>query len=183
MKRQGNASRVLLWIAFIATCISIVFAIFSSIVLSFNVWGIADALGKMISSYGYSYDVSSEVSSLVFSFVFQALIELYFAVFYFKALKYRANSPMFARKLLFKSIWQCFVGSFVPAVFALIAATIMSKQKAVLPMESLSCANSELPGYKLEAMSEAVARLKELKDKGAISEEEYYANLNRILEG
>jgi len=50
-------------------------------------------------------------------------------------------------------------------------------------MESLSCANSELPGYKLEAMSEAVARLKELKDKGAISEEEYYANLNRILEG
>ena len=35
---------------------------------------------------------------------------------------------------------------------------------------------------KFEAMSQAVTRLKELRDSGAISEEEYYANLNKILE-
>ena len=43
-------------------------------------------------------------------------------------------------------------------------------------------ANPYISDYKLNAMSEAVARLKELRDKGAISEEEYYINLNKILE-
>ena len=39
-----------------------------------------------------------------------------------------------------------------------------------------------LPDYKLNAMGEAVSKLKALRDSGAISEEEYYATLNKILE-
>ena len=37
--------------------------------------------------------------------------------------------------------------------------------------------------YKKKAMGEAISRLKELKAQGAISEEEYYETLNKILEG
>ena len=37
--------------------------------------------------------------------------------------------------------------------------------------------------YKMKAMTEAVARLKELRQSGAISDEEYYATLDKILEG
>ena len=42
--------------------------------------------------------------------------------------------------------------------------------------------NAYLSQFKMEAMSDAVRKLKELKERGAISEEEYYASLNKILE-
>ena len=51
------------------------------------------------------------------------------------------------------------------------------------PTIAKSQEQSFLSDYKLMAMSEAVTRLKELRATGAISEEEYYANLNKILEG
>ena len=89
-----------------------------------------------------------------------------------------------------RSIWHFILGSFLPALFAMISASVMGKQKQPAQVASVEEAFKEgenkedkVPDYKLTAMTEAIERLKELKDKGAISEEEYYANLNRILEG
>ena len=57
----------------------------------------------------------------------------------------------------------------------------MSKQKKKIVVTETSDDNF-INDAKLTAMSEAVTRLKELRESGAISEEEYYANINKILE-
>ena len=58
----------------------------------------------------------------------------------------------------------------------------MSKQKQTLA-DVQAQSEEYINEMKLAAMSEAVTRLKELRASGAISEEEYYANINKILEG
>jgi hypothetical protein len=124
---------------------------------------------------------------ILFTLILEIVVELYFALFYLKAIKFNANSVSFARRLMSKSIWHFIFGSFIPSLFAMISASIMSRQavpaKPIDTAETIKEDENKLPDYKLTAMSEAIERLKELKDKGAISEEEYYANLNRILEG
>ena len=73
------------------------------------------------------------------------------------------------------------ISSFLPAIFALIAGIRMNKEKAPVPVANVNN-NPYLSEYKMEVMSDAVKRLKELKEQGAISEEEYFASLNKILE-
>ena len=182
MKNKKDASRVMLWFAFVLTCLIILLSVFCAIVLSFNLRGVTDILVETIASSGYALDAESEVTTMIFSFVLSAFVEIYFAIFYGKAIKFKVSSPMFARQLMNKSFWQLILGSFLPALFAMISASLMSKKKRVEPAEVISEA-SGLNVYKLNVMSEAVERLKQLKASGAISEEEYYASLNRILEG
>ena len=78
-----------------------------------------------------------------------------------------------------KGIFQAFIGSAIAGIFAIIAGAIMKDQKAVVVAEEK--VQTDISDLKLNAMKEAVLRLKELKERGAISEEEYYANLDKIL--
>ena len=71
-----------------------------------------------------------------------------------------------------------FIGSAIAGVLALIAGAIMKDQRVDVSEEKVQ---TDIPDIKLNAMKEAVLRLKELKERGAISEEEYYANLDKIL--
>ena len=153
------------------------------VVLAFNLWGVADYMGEVMVSMGYAMDAESEISSMVFSFMLSAGVEIYFSMFYAKVLKFKANSPIVARRLMNKSIWQFLLGSILPAIFVMISASVMARQKQMTPADIVSERVDAIASYKLEAMTEAVRRIKELKEKGVISEEEYYANLNRILEG
>lgn len=188
MTKKRNTSRVLLIIACVLSFATLVASAVGALLIGFNVGGVSDALNALLVNNGYSVtEADSEITMMMFSFILEVFIELSFALFYLKAIKFRANSLSFARRLMSKSIWHLILGSFLPALFAMISATVMGRQQPakVVNVEEAFKENKEdkVPDYKLNAMSEAIARLKELKDKGAISEEEYYANLNRILEG
>ena len=191
MTKKKNTSRVLLIIACVLSFVTLGASAFGATLLGFNIGGISDVLREMLLDAGYAAtEVDSEITMMMISFVLEVFIELSFAVFYLKAIKFRANSLSFARRLMSRSIWHFILGSFPPALFAMISASVMGKQKQPAQVASVEEAFKEgenkedkVPDYKLTAMTEAIERLKELKDKGAISEEEYYANLNRILEG
>ena len=191
MTKKKNTSRVLLIIACVLSFVTLGASAIGATLLGFNIGGISDVLREMLLDAGYAAtEVDSEITMMMISFVLEVFIELSFAIFYLKAIKFRANSLSFARRLMSKSIWHFILGSFPPALFAMISASVMGKQKQPVQVASVEEAFKEgenkedkVPDYKLTAMTEAIERLKELKDKGAISEEEYYANLNRILEG
>lgn len=191
MTKKKNTSRVLLIIACVLSFVTLGASAIGATLLGFNIGGISDVLREMLLDAGYAAtEVDGEITMMMISFVLEVFIELSFAVFYLKAIKFRANSLSFARRLMSRSIWHFILGSFLPALFAMISASVMGKQKQPAQVASVEEAFKEgenkedkVPDYKLTAMTEAIERLKELKDKGAISEEEYYANLNRILEG
>lgn len=191
MTKKKNTSRVLLIIACVLSFVTLGASAIGAILLGFNVGGISDVLREMLLDAGYAAtEVDSEITMMMISFVLEVFIELSFALFYLKAIKFRANSLSFARRLMSKSIWHFVLGSFLPSLFAMLSAWSMGKQKQPAQVASVEEAFKEsekkedkVPDYKLTAMTEAIERLKELKEKGAISEEEYYANLNRILEG
>lgn len=188
MKAKTNKSRVFLIIACVLSFIMFASSAILAIMVGFNIGGITDVIGKMMLASGYSAtEIDGEIAVMIFSFVINLLFELYFALFYLKAIKYRANSLSFARRLMSKSIWHFILGSFIPAIFAMISASIMGREKVeVKPIQETEPMGEDevkVSNYKLTAMKEAVERLRELKEKGAISEEEYYANLNKILEG
>ena len=86
------------------------------------------------------------------------------------------------------SVWYLILTSIsLPSLFALIAGLLMTSKAnkpviaTAVPKEAAP--TSEINEYKMKAMTEAVNRLKELRQSGAITEEEYYANLDKILEG
>ena len=84
--------------------------------------------------------------------------------------------------VLIYAIIQFLFSAYIPAIFGIITGALMINKKPATILNK-SQEQSFLSDYKLTAMSEAVARLKQLRESGAISEEEYYANLNKILEG
>jgi hypothetical protein len=83
--------------------------------------------------------------------------------------------------MIYKGIFQILFGFYITGVLALVFGIVYSNKKQVTPMADF-VEQDGIPAYKLEAMREAVARLKKLREVGAISEEEYYLNLNKILE-
>lgn len=187
MTTKKYKGRTMLIVACVLSFVLLAISGIAALMIIFNIGGITDALAEMLMELGYAAtEIDGEISVMLFTFVLEVFVELYFALFYLKAIKFKANSVSFARRLMSKSIWHFLLGAFLPALFAMIAASMMGRQEIkVEPTEVKEAAKEEgaVPDYKLTAMSEAIARLKELKDKGAISEEEYYANLNRILEG
>ena len=188
MTAKKNKSRIMLIIACVLSFVLLAGSAIAALMIIFNIGGITDALSQMMLQAGYAAtEVDGEITVMLFTFILEVFVELYFALFYLKAIKFRANSLSFARRLMSKALWHFILGAFIPAMFAMISASIMGRQGAtVRPVEvkeEIKEDENKVPDYKLNAMSEAIARLKELKDKGAISEEEYYANLNRILEG
>ena len=68
-------------------------------------------------------------------------------------------------------------------IFGIIAGIVIKNKKPKLIIENTATKEGEVSDCKLTAMTEAVTRLNELRSSGAISEEEYYATLNKILEG
>ena len=179
-KKQKN--NTLLIIACVLSYLSVATSIILAIMLGCNILGSADFYKEMIVKYiSPNVDVSSQLTMQIIDFGITALINLYFAGFYLKGLKYRVNTNQYGSLVIGQALFQILFASFVAGLFALIAGIVMYRRKVEVVVET-GTANSYLSDYKMEAMSEAVRRLKELKEKGAISEEEYYASLNKILE-
>lgn len=173
---------VLLIITFVLTLINVLFNVFFVIMLAGNLFGIVDYYNAIMSTVVTGYDVSAYMTSIYLNAFFTISINIYVLVFYFKGIKYKVNNKQYGRAMVYYGIMQLLFSTYIAGIFSIITAIVMINKKPA-PIEEKANAQSYLSDYKLTAMSEAVTRLKELRASGAISEEEYYANLNKILEG
>ena len=181
MTKKKNKN-IMLLITFILTLIHIAFIVFIGVAFAFNLFGIVEYLDYLASTYiENGFELSVYMTSYYFELIISAVVNIYSAIFYYKGFKYRINNKQYAKYAIFNGIIQILFSGLVPGIFGIISGTIMLNKKPKMLMEQTS-EQSFLSDYKLMAMSEAVERLKELRKNGAISEEEYYANLNKILE-
>lgn len=181
MKKKTKTNGLLIT-ACVLSYVSVLLSMGLAIFLMFNIAGLADLYKELLQTYmpGYN-DASSDLTLYIVELALVALLNLYFANFYLKGLRYRVDSPQYGRMILNHSLFQMLFASFLAGIFAMISAVVMGRKKPVERTNKQE-ENPYLSEYKIEAMSDAVRRLKELKAKGAISEEEYYASLNKILE-
>lgn len=177
---KTNKKNKLLLTALIITYISIATTLLILAVLMLNLFETADIVEAYLAEYMGVEDTSFMMTMYYVEMFLSVLINIYAARNYSKVYKFRLNNRDAGRFITSVALWQLLFSSWVPALFGFIAGIRMMRRKVEV---ETSPANPYLSDYKLNAMSEAIARLKELRDKGAISEEEYYASLNKVLEG
>lgn len=179
--KTKQKTNVLLLIGCIISYSSVIMAIVVAVMLAFNIAGASDEYMQLLKTFMIdSTDLSGEVTMSIIELGFTALLNLYFASYYLKGLKYHIDSKPYGKMLVTQGIFQMIIASFLSGLLVVIAGARMSKK--VQKTESQS-GETYISEYKMQAMSEAIKRLKELKAQGAISEEEYFATLNKILEG
>lgn len=179
MTKKKNKN-VMLTLTLIFTILQICINVFVGFVLAFNLWGFIDYYNELMSSVIANYDLNMYLTSYYIELALASIINIYSAIFYFKGIKYKVSNKQYGKMVVVYAIIQLLFSAYIPAIFGIIAGALMINKK---PTIAKSQEQSFLSDYKLMAMSEAVTRLKELRATGAISEEEYYANLNKILEG
>ncbi len=152
------------------------------IILGCNLFGISDLYVDFLhETVSYLIDAESQISLMCIDFLVSAMVDFYFGRFYFRANRSPFKSVQLGGAIVTTGVLQILFGSFVPGLFGVIAGVVMkkAKNKNLKPAPE----NLNVSDFRFTAMSEAVTRLNELRSSGAISEEEYYANLNKILEG
>lgn len=179
--KSKQKNNVCLVIACVLSYVTVALSILLALFVAFNLLGVGDLYRTLLVKYLESTNVEADVTMYIIELGLAALMNLYFANYYLKGIKYKVNTKQYGKMLISQSIFQFLLGSALSAIFAMIAGNQMTRKQPA-PVENIAVDNPYLSSYKMEAMSEAVRRLKELKEKGAISEEEYYATLNKILE-
>jgi len=181
MLNTRKKSKMLL-VTLIFTIIHLSLIAFVAIVLMFNLFGIVDAMDYLLQSYvAKEMTIDSMLSTYYFELLFSFIANFSAARLYYKGYKYNATGEIFGRRVIMDAIFQLLFSAFIPGILALITGILMLKQPRPVMTEEEQV-NAYINETKLAAMSEAVNRLKELRASGAISEEEYYANINKILE-
>lgn len=178
-KRNKNA---LLITTFVFTVISLVFNLFLGLSITCNLFGVTDYYNSIMSSVVEGYDINMYMTSFIINLILTVGTNLYCAIFYYKGIKYRVNNKQYGKMLIYYGIVQLLFSTYLSGIFALITATVMINHKPKT-LDEKANTQSYISDYKMVAMTEAITRLKELRANGAISEEEYYDNLNKILEG
>ena len=173
----------LLLTTIILTIIHMSLLLLAALALVFNIFGIVDIMNMILQDYleagvTIDYYLATYYFELGLSFV----VNFSCVRLYIKGYRYGVYGEVFGRRIIMNSIIQLLFSSFLPGIFALVTGIMMSKQKQTLA-DVQAQSEEYINEMKLAAMSEAVTRLKELRASGAISEEEYYANINKILEG
>ena len=160
-------------------------ALFAALMIGFNILGVADAYGELVKQMATlgTVDVEMQVMLATIELIVCALLCFYFGKFYVRANKMPVKPPQMGKTVIFMAVMQLLFCSFIPAIFGIIAGIVIKNKKPKLIIENTSTKEGEVSDFKLTAMTEAVTRLNELRSSGAISEEEYYATLNKILEG
>lgn len=158
------------------------------ILLGFNIFKVSDVVIEVLLQAGYQL---GEVEIVLFgdtiSMIAGGLISIYFGRFYFKVDKSLFKPRELGNTVITMSVVQILFSSFLPAIFGIIAGVKMrsgSFNTAKVDAKTAKTASDAgISEFKMTAMSEAVSKLNELRSRGAISDEEYYATLNKILEG
>ncbi|MBE5736472.1 MAG: SHOCT domain-containing protein [Clostridiales bacterium] len=149
--------------------------------IAFDPWGIIDIVNQMYAETGYEMDTTFMLLELCLI----ALVNLSAGIRYM-SIRRRGVNPRRSTSYMFQPVIQMCFGSLLAGLLALVGIVQMSKVsiEPIKYMERESSEDIEVFGgkYRKEAMVEAITRLKELRSKGAISEDEYYATLDKILE-
>lgn len=185
MKKYGNK---LILTASILSYVLAGFTILLGLALGFDFFGLCDLLERTLVELGYeASSVDTEVFIYTMEFIIGGVVEIYFANFYLRLYRTPILPKEIGNTIIIMAVLQILFASFVPAIFAIIAGVGVKKGKG---LEAFAIKNEKLEigkkagisEFKMTVMTEAVSRLNELRQSGAISEEEYYASLNRILE-
>lgn len=180
MIKKSKKGRVFLILAIVFSFLMAGLNVFASILVTFNVRGVADEVGKVLNEMN-SVLLTTDLTMVCIEMLIIAMIDIFAGIKYLSIVKHGIN-PRRGVGYMFQPAIQILCGSFVSGILAMIGIMVMAKdqmqmmQHPITPEEAVS-------DYKKEAMIDAVTRLKELKSRGAISEEEYYETLNKILEG
>lgn len=160
-------------------------ALFAALMIGFNIMGVADVYGEMVKQMVTvgTVDVEMQIMLATIELIVCALLCFYFGKFYVRANRMPVKPPQMGKTVVFMGAMQLIFCSFIPAIFGIIAGIVIQKKKPKLIIENTATKEGEVSEFKLTAMTEAVTRLNELRSSGAISEEEYYETLNKILEG
>jgi uncharacterized membrane protein len=179
MTKKKNSGKILIWIACILSFLATGIGVLGIFALSFNLYGLTDMMQEISSKLSDSPE-AIDISYVCLELGIVAVIDLSAGLRYLKI----ARNPFIAMRqgnaLIFQCVLQMLFASLIAGIFAIIGISIISKQKFVRPTqeEQMQYINET----KKKAMGEAIARLRELKEQGAISEEEFYETLNKILE-
>lgn len=162
--------------SFIAVAISVLAILF----ILLDVFGSRTLIENVLYWVDPTVNVDEELLYIYFDWGIGALLDITFARYYLKMSRVLTNNyKQLGSNIIFSAVLQILFGSFIPGIVGVIAGIIVGKKKNVTRQD----VENAMGDYKFTAMTEAVNRLNELRSSGAISEEEYYSNLNKILEG
>lgn len=180
MKKQKNSGRILITIACVLSFIAASLNFITIFALSFNFFGIVDKVEVIVNQLGYTL-IGSDMSLFCIELAIVCMIDLFAGLRYRRILQNRFNLVRVGHSLMMQTILQMFFGFFLAGLLGCIGINSLTKRRTtpISHEEQVEYIND----FKKKAMGEAIARLKELKAQGAISEEEYYETLNKILEG
>lgn len=153
--------------------------------LAFNIFGMYDIYISLLTEVYPNYAGTLDMTMMYLQEGLLICLLISFGNFYLKGYKRRYGGREYASRVMMTAFLQLLCGTFIAPVIGFITAFRMRKEDVVIPVQStdLKPEKSAISPNKLQAMTEAVERLKHLRESGVISEEEYYASLNKILEG
>ena len=162
--------------------ISTIMYLSAFIVLIANIGGVADIITSFLVNYmTYSpQEADSQITLITFELIISTFFALYCFRFYKLSPRMIRNDNELGKRITFMAIFQLLFGMYITGLVALIIGLVKWNKKSTRPVVTVE---TGIPNQKLQLMGEAIERLKKLREIGAISEEEYYINLNKILEG
>lgn len=141
-------------------------------VIVFNLFDINDVVNKY---FGFDMSNTMNMSIVVINFIVAIYFNLTCSKLYFaisRASIVRGNKSA----VIAMPVMQMFLGSVLSGIFGLVGALLIDNNQSI-PTENFGSGEEAFFDIKL-----SVLRLKELKESGQITEEEYYKALNKILE-
>lgn len=179
MKNQKDRSKTLLNIAIVLSFVFAGISFACLIIMAFDLFGMQAVYGDMLKQLDYQYsDLNSEITITCLEMGMTAFVDLFAGLKYRKIVRMGGISKFSSP--FGQVFWQFLLGSFLPSLIAYIGILKLLREPRVVTEERTK--SEFMSDFKMQNMSEAITRLKELKEKGAISEEEYYETLNKILE-
>ena len=153
----------------------------------------------------YDENVTYYIASIIMELVFNIIISIYGANYFIKASRVKIVFMYNITSAITMGIIQILFSSYIVGTLSIIASFLMRKGNVSqgnpfaketvkdvygnnvyngnIHVEAEEVSTEEKVKSQMEDMTQAVQKLKSLKENGVISEEEYYEHLNKILEG
>ena len=193
-------------IAGILCIIRAVIDVLACVCLVLDLGGTKQMVIEMISQLTmYDENVTYYIASIIMELVFNIIISIYGANYFIKASRVKIVFMYNITSAITMGIIQILFSSVIVGTLSIIASFLMRKGNVSqgnpfaketvkdvygnniyngnIHVEAEEVSTEEKVKSQLEDMTQAVQKLKSLKENGVISEEEYYEHLNKILEG
>ena len=193
-------------IAGILCIIRAVIDVLACVCLVLDLGGTKQMVIEMISQLTmYDENVTYYIASIIMELVFNIIISIYGANYFIKASRVKIVFMYNITSAITMGIIQILFSSVIVGTLSIIASFLMRKGNVSqgnpfaketvkdvygnniyngnIHVEAEEVSTEEKVKSQMEDMTQAVQKLKSLKENGVISEEEYYEHLNKILEG